>query len=152
MDGSTETPDIQQIRSWIAAVFTALKCPPLALTVRVVGEEEMAELNQRYRGQDQPTNVLSFPFEPLPDICTDLLGDVVVCGSVIGREAAIQHKSLVDHWAHTIVHGMLHLFGYDHQSDQEAIAMETLEKSVLDQLGFPDPYQEEHNNCTNSHA
>ena len=75
-DGSTKTPDAQQIRSWIAAVFTTLERSPLALTVRVVGEEEMFKLNQRYRGRNQSTNVLSFPIEPLPDIRTDLLGAV----------------------------------------------------------------------------
>ena len=152
MDGSTETPDIQQIRSWIAAVFTALKCPPLALTVRVVGEEEMAKLNQRYRGQNQSTNVLSFPIEPLPGIRTDLLGDIVVCGPVVDREAAIQHKSPMGHWAHIVVHGLLHLFGYDHESDQNAMAMEALEKSVLEGLGYSDPYQGEYDSSTDSRA
>ena len=151
-DGSTKTPDAQQIRDWAAAVFTALERSPLALTVRVVGEEEMAKLNRRYRGRDQPTNVLSFPIEPLPGMCTDLLGDIVVCGPVVDREAMIQHKPLMGHWAHMVVHGMLHLFGYDHESDQEATAMETLEKSVLEGLGFSDPYQGEHDSGTNLHA
>lgn len=151
-DGSIDTPDARQIRGWVAAVFTTLELSPLALTVRVVGEEEMAELNRRYRGRDQSTNVLSFPFEPLPDMCTDLLGDIVVCGPVVKREAVIQRKLPMGHWAHIIVHGMLHLFGYDHRSDQDATAMETLERSVLDRLGFPDPYQVERGNFTNSHA
>ena len=72
-DGSAETPDAQQVRRWVAAVFTTLERSPLAVTVRVVGEEEMAKLNRRYRGRNQPTNVLSFPIESLPRICTDLL-------------------------------------------------------------------------------
>ena len=151
-DGSAKTPDAQQIRDWVAAVFTALERSPLALTVRVVGEKEMAKLNRRYRGQNQLTNVLTFPIEPLPGICTDLLGDIVVCGPVVDQEAAIQHKPPMGHWAHMVVHGMLHLFGYDHESDQEATAMETLEKSVLEGLGFSDPYQGEYNSGTNSHA
>ena len=151
-DGSAKTPDAQQIRSWVAAVFTTLERSPLALTVRVVGEEEMTKLNQRYRGQNQPTNVLSFPIEPLPGMCTGLLGDIVVCGPVVDREAAIQHKPPMGHWAHMVVHGLLHLFGYDHESNQEAMAMETLEKSVLRGLGYPDPYQREHHSGTNSHA
>ena len=151
-DGRAKMPDAQQIRGWVAAVFTALKRSPLALTVRVVGEEEMAKLNRRYRGRNQPTNVLSFPIEPLPDIRTDLLGDIVVCGPVVDREAAIQHKSPMGHWAHMVVHGMLHLFGYDHESDQEATAMETLEKSVLEGLGFSDPYLGVYESSTNSHA
>ena len=151
-DGSTKTPDAQQIQDWVAAVFAALERSPLPMTVRIVGEEEMAKLNRRYRGQNQPTNVLSFPMEPLPGICTDLLGDIVVCGPVVDREAAIQHKLPMSHWAHMVVHGMLHLVGYDHESDQEATAMETLEKSVLQGLGYSDPYQGEHDSGTNSHA
>ena len=151
-DGSVTTPDAQQIRSWVAAVFTTLKRSPLALTVRVVGEEEMTKLNRRHRGRNQPTNVLSFPIEPLPGICTDLLGDIVVCGPVVDREALIQHKLPMSHWAHMVVHGMLHLFGYDHESDQEATAMETLEKSVLKGLGYSDPYKGEDDSGTNSHA
>ena len=153
-DCSDKTPDVQQIRGWVAAVFTTLERSPLALTVRVVGEEEMAKLNRRYRGQNQPTNVLSFPIEPLPgtNMCKDLLGDIVVCGPVVDREAAIQHKSPIGHWAHMIVHGLLHLFGYDHESDREATAMETIEKSVLKGLGFSDPYQGGHNSDTDSHA
>ena len=150
--GSAKTPDAEQIRGWVAAVFTALERSPLGLTVRVVGEEEMSKLNRRYRGRNQPTNVLSFPIDPLPGICTDLLGDIVVCGPVVDREAAIQHKPPIDHWAHMVVHGMLHLFGYDHESDQEATAMETLEKSVLEGLGFSDPYQGECDTGTNSHG
>ena len=150
-DGAT-TPDAQQIRSWVAAVFTTLERSPLALTVRVVGEEEMAKLNRRYRGRNQPTNVLSFPIESLPGMRTDLLGDIVVCGPVVDREALIQHKLPMSHWAHMVVHGMLHLFGYDHESDQEATAMEKLEKSVLEGLGFSDPYQGEHDSGFNSHA
>ena len=151
-DDSATTPDAQQIRSWVAAVFTTLERSPLTLTVRVVGEEEMAKLNRRYRGRNQPTNVLSFPIKPLQGMATDLLGDIVVCGPVVDREAAIQHKPPMGHWAHMVVHGMLHLFGYDHESDQEATAMETLEKSVLERLGFSDPYQGEHDSGTNSHA
>jgi len=151
-DGSAPTPDTQQIRSWVAAVFTTLERSPLALTVRVVGEEEMTKLNQRHRGQNQPTNVLSFPIEPLPGMCTDLLGDIVVCGPVVDREAVIQHKPLMGHWAHMVIHGMLHLFGYDHESNQEATAMETLEKSVLEELGFSDPYQGQHDSGTHSHG
>lgn len=149
---STKTPDVQQIRGWVAAVFTTLERSPLALTVRVVGEEEMAKLNRRHRGQNQPTNVLSFPIEPLPGMSTNLLGDIVVCGPVVDREAAIQHKPPMGHWAHMVVHGMLHLFGYDHESDQEAMVMETLEKSVLEGLGYSDPYEGGHDIGTNSHA
>ena len=151
-DGSSKTPDAQQIRGWVAAVFTTLERSPLALTVRVVDEEELAKLNQRHRGRNQSTNVLSFPIEPLPGMRTDLLGDIVVCGPVVDREAAIQHKSPMGHWAHMVVHGLLHLFGYDHESDQDAMAMEALEKSVLEGLGYSDPYHGEYNSSTDSRA
>ena len=152
VDGSAKMPDAQQIRGWVAAVFATLDRSPLALTVRVVGEEEMAKLNQRYRGRNQSTNVLSFPIEPLPGMHTDLLGDIVVCGPVVDREAATQHKPPMGHWAHMVVHGMLHLFGYDHESDQEATAMETLETFVLEELGFSNPYRGEHDSGASSHA
>lgn len=136
VDTSSKVPNMEKIRSWTVAVFSILERPPLALTVRIVGEEEMIDLNLRYRGKEQSTNVLSFPFESLPDLCIDLLGDVIVCGPVVEREAMSQHKSLMRHWAHLIVHGMLHLFGYDHQNEQQAEIMEQLEKKVLAQLGF----------------
>jgi probable rRNA maturation factor len=151
-DSSVKTPDVQHIRGWVAAVFTTLERSPLALTVRVVGEEEMTKLNQRYRGRNQSTNVLSFPIEPLPGIRTDLLGDIVVCGPVVDREAAIHHKSPIGHWAHMVVHGLLHLFGYDHESDRDATAMEALEKSVLEGLGYSDPYQGERDSSIDSRA
>ena len=151
-DGSTKTPDARHIRGWVAAVFTTLERSPLSLTVRVVGEEEMAKLNRRYRGRNQSTNVLSFPIEPLPGMRTDLLGDIVVCGPVVDREAATQHKSPMGHWAHMVVHGLLHLFGYDHESDQDAMVMEALEKSMLEGLGYSDPYQGEHDSSTDSRA
>jgi len=151
-DSSAKTPDAQHIRDWVAAVFTTLERSPLALTVRVIGEEEMAKLNRRYRGRNKPTNVLSFPMEPLPGMRTDLLGDIVVCGPVVDREAAIQNKSPMDHWAHMVVHGLLHLFGYNHESDQEAMVMEALEKSVLEGLGYSDPYQGEYDSSTDSRA
>ena len=151
-DDSATTPDAQQIRGWGAAVFTTLERSALSLTVRVIGEEEMAKLNRRYRGRNQSTNVLSFPIEPLPGMCTDLLGDIVVCGPVVDREAVIQHKSPMGHWAHMVVHGLLHLFGYNHESDQDAMVMEALEKSVLEGLGYSDPYQGEYDSSTDSRA
>ena len=153
--GADNVPDDQQIRGWVLAVFTALERPPLALTVRIVNEEEMTKLNRRYRGRNKPTNVLSFPVEPLPNfpnMCADLLGDIVICGPVVDREATVQHKSRMGHWAHMVVHGMLHLCGYDHDSDQEVTLMEALEKTVLKGLGFSDPYQSEYDSYTNTHA
>lgn len=116
------------------------------VVVRVVAEAESQELNRAYRGRDYPTNVLSFPYEPPPLPLeadeTAYLGDLVICQSVLCREAAEQGKTPEQHWAHLLVHGLLHLQGYDHINDAEAEAMEALETRILAQLGFPDPYQQ----------
>lgn len=110
------------------------------VVVRVVGETESAELNRDYRGKAGPTNVLSFPFEPPPGVPSSLLGDLVVCAAVVRREAKQQGKPVRDHWAHMVVHGCLHLLGYDHQGDAEAQRMEQLEVEILARLGIADPY------------
>lgn len=113
------------------------------VTIRLVNEDESAELNHQYRGKDSPTNVLSFPFEAPPGISIPLLGDLVICAAVVAREAREQGKTPAAHWAHMVVHGMLHLQGYDHEDDAEAEAMEALETRLLHTLGFADPYQTE---------
>ena len=110
------------------------------LVIRVVDEVEMTALNRRYRGSNRPTNVLSFPFEAPPPIETDLIGDLVICAPVVEREAEEQGKGLEAHWAHLVVHGVLHLLGYDHTGANDTEEMENLERSVLHALGFPDPY------------
>ncbi len=110
------------------------------LTVRIVAPEESQALNRDYRGKDKPTNVLSFPFEAPPGVEIPLLGDLVVCAEVVAREAEEQGKALQAHWAHMIVHGTLHLLGYDHIEDDEAEVMEGLEVEILAGLGYPDPY------------
>jgi probable rRNA maturation factor len=113
------------------------------LTVRVVDERESAELNSRYRGKGGPTNVLSFAAEAgsAPG-GADLLpyGDVVICADVVAREAREQGKPLAAHWAHMVVHGALHLQGYDHENARDAGIMEARERGLLAELGFPDPY------------
>ena len=151
-DYGSKTPDKRQICGWVEMVFFTLRRPPKALTIRIVNEEEMKGLNRRYCGKDQSTNVLSFPFNPLPDSYVDLLGDVVVCASVVAREALEQDKLLIGHWAHMIVHGMLHLFGYSHESDRQAEVMERIEWVVLERLGFSDPYQEKRVSSDQKHA
>nr|VFJ97063.1 MAG: rRNA maturation RNase YbeY [Candidatus Kentron sp. H]VFJ97662.1 MAG: rRNA maturation RNase YbeY [Candidatus Kentron sp. H]VFK02924.1 MAG: rRNA maturation RNase YbeY [Candidatus Kentron sp. H] len=114
--------------------------PDIELTVRVVDEEEGLDLNWRYRDREKATNVLSFPCE-VPDLFgLNLLGDIVVCAPVVKREADRQHKNLQAHWAHMVVHGTLHLLGFDHISREQAVQMESLETAVLAHLGFPDPY------------
>jgi len=139
-DRSSEVPDERQLSGWIETIFSVLKRSPTALTIRIVDEEEMKELNRRYRGKNRSTNVLSFPFEPLPNVDVDLLGDIVLCGTVVAREATTQKKSLMGHWAHMIVHGMLHLFGYHHETDYQAKRMEGVEQKLLARLGFSDLY------------
>jgi probable rRNA maturation factor len=116
------------------------------LSIRIVGEEESAALNGRYRGRHGPTNVLSFAGTELPDAGpneTRLLGDLVLCAPVIAREAQEQGKSLDAHWAHIALHGTLHLLGYDHETDAEARLMERREADLLAALGFDDPYRDE---------
>ena len=112
------------------------------LTVRIVGREEGRSLNERFRGRDGPTNVLSFPFDPPPGGCAQgELGDVVLCAPVVNREARTQGKPHADHWAHLVVHGVLHLLGHDHETRGAARRMEGLERRILAGLGVPDPYE-----------
>ena len=121
------------------------------LTIRLVGEAEMATLNRDYRGKDQPTNVLSFPAQSAedlpaglpPELCDELarqLGDMAICGAVVVREAADQGKAEIAHWAHITLHGVLHLLGYDHLEAADAAEMEALEIKLLAKLGYSDPY------------
>jgi probable rRNA maturation factor len=113
------------------------------IVIRLVDEDEVQKLNREYRGKDKPTNVLSFPSN-LPEIVnSDLLGDLVICVPVVMRESQEQGKTPEAHWAHMVVHGVLHLIGYDHQNEDEAQTMERLEGEVMASLGFQDPYREE---------
>ena len=111
------------------------------ITIRLVDSDESQQLNNQYRGKDKPTNVLSFPFEVPTGIELDLLGDLVICAPVIAAEAIEQNKSENAHWAHMVIHGCLHLLGYDHINDQEAEEMEALEIALLAKLNIADPYQ-----------
>ena len=119
------------------------------MTIRLVDEAEARELNHTYRHKDYATNVLSFPAD-VPDELLDipLLGDLVICVAVVEREAAEQGKSLEAHWAHLVIHGCLHLLGYDHIEDEEAEEMESLERELLAQLGHPDPYADDETEST----
>jgi probable rRNA maturation factor len=112
------------------------------ITLRIVTAEESADLNSRYRGKPGPTNVLSFPAETPAGPGDELLpfGDVVICAAVVEREAREQGKEPAAHWAHMVVHGVLHLQGYDHENVRDAGIMEARERELLAALGFPDPY------------
>jgi probable rRNA maturation factor len=111
------------------------------LVIRVVDEAESAELNGSYRNKPVPTNVLSFPFEAPPGIDSTILGDVAICAAVVEREAREQGKTLSAHWAHMVVHGVLHLQGYDHIETVDADRMESTEVRILQTLGFANPYE-----------
>ncbi|HCX87297.1 MAG TPA: rRNA maturation RNase YbeY [Gammaproteobacteria bacterium] len=141
--GHRDEPTVEQIRNWAGAALAALQDDRACLTVRMVNETEMTDLNARFRGRQGPTNVLSFPFEALPGLPQDKhpLGDIVVCPPVVAREALSQGKKIEHHVAHLLVHGVLHLHGHDHHSDRQAEAMEKLETQVLATLGIKDPYR-----------
>ena len=132
-------PTEEQIVQWATAAVQ-LEGDEVEMTVRIVDEAESHELNLTYRGKDRPTNVLSFPFECPDEVELPLLGDLVICSHVVEREAAEQEKPLMAHWAHMVVHGSLHLLGYDHIEDNEAEEMESLETQIMQGLGFDDPY------------
>ena len=111
--------------------------------IRLVGEAESRRLNNDFRRLDKPTNVLSFPADvSLPDSAARYLGDMVVCEPVVRREATEQDKCVEDHLAHMVVHGMLHLYGYDHVEQGEADVMENIEREILGKVGIADPYRE----------
>lgn len=138
-------PSEAQVRQWIDTTLAELDySADVQLTVRIVDRDEMAELNQTYRHKQGVTNVLSFPFEQpqgLPEQeLVPLLGDIIICAPVVHEEAAQQQKAVLQHWAHMIVHGLLHLLGYDHISDAQAEQMEGLEVRVLAALGIDNPY------------
>lgn len=147
-DASITIPDDEQITQWAdRAVVIAgnMKEESTQMTVRIVDEEEITQLNSDYRQKDNVTNVLSFPFIQPPGIPMEesvhLLGDLVICAPVVNREAEEQHKPMLARWAHMVVHGTLHLLGYDHQDDREAKVMEDMETMVLAEFGFENPYE-----------
>ena len=129
-----------QIRAWVRAALDVDGARGGQITVRLVDADEGLQLNRDYRGKDYATNVLSFPYDVEPVVC----GDLVLCAPVVAREAAEQSKSLTAHYAHLIVHGLLHLQGYDHEAgERQARQMEDRERTILAALGFTDPYLDE---------
>ncbi|MFA0325983.1 rRNA maturation RNase YbeY [Vibrio splendidus] len=132
-------PTEQDIQLWLDKTIPQFQ-ENAELTVRIVDTEESHQLNHDYRGKDKPTNVLSFPFEVPPGMELDLLGDLIICRQVVEKEAEEQNKPLLAHWAHMVVHGSLHLLGYDHIEGDEAEEMESLETEIMQTMGFEDPY------------
>ncbi len=133
-------PDEHKIRAWAEVALESV-AGSAELVVRVVDRAEITALNLQYRGKDSVTNVLSFPCDGLPGIVSNLLGDVVVCAPVVASESVAQGKSLESHWAHLVMHGVLHLRGYTHDEKERAGEMEALEQQLMAAAGFPDPYQ-----------
>ncbi len=134
-------PDRQQIQLWIDTALEGYD-QDTEIVVRIVDEQESAALNEQYRHKAGPTNILSFPVDLPEAIELDLLGDLVICAPVLAKEALEQDKILSHHWAHIVVHGVLHLLGYDHIDDAEAELMETKEIAVLNKLHIKNPYTE----------
>lgn len=127
-------------QQWVDTTISSVTDQTFELTVRLVNSDESQQLNNQYRMKDKPTNVLSFPFEVPEGIELNLLGDLVICASVVEQEAKVQNKGLFDHWAHMVIHGCLHLLGYDHINDTDAEEMEALEVKILAKLSISNPY------------
>jgi len=138
-------PSTSQLEIWACAVFKHEKLAAAEVTLRLVDEAEIQALNQRYRGKNKPTNVLSFPADIPAEVALELpfLGDIVLCVPVIHQESEEQKKPVLAHWAHMVVHGILHLLNYDHINDHDAKVMEEKEILILKQLDFVNPYSDE---------
>lgn len=141
----SDCPTQAQFETWAEVVLAQPELVELLpqtpqLSLRLVDAEEGAALNQQWRAKTGATNVLSFPFEPMAGMDLGLLGDIVLCVPVVKQEALQQHKTLISHFAHLLIHGMLHLLGFDHIDKQDAVQMETLEIKIMTTLGYNNPY------------
>lgn len=132
-------PDANTIKSWVDAALSGQK-EHYSLSIKLIDEAEMKMLNFHFRQKAKPTNVLSFPCQLPEEMRGDMLGDIAICAPVVQQEASLQAKSLTAHFAHMVVHGVLHLLGFDHENDSDADEMEALEATILNSLGFADPY------------
>ena len=139
-----EVPNHDEISNWAHAAYmaTELGSAEAEIGVRLIGKVESQSLNAQYRHKNSPTNVLSFPLNAPLENGGVWLGDLAICAPVVQEEAKAQNKSEKAHWAHMVVHGLLHLQGYDHEEDQQALIMEDLEQKVMLALGFNNPYEE----------
>lgn len=134
-------PTKKQFIIWIKAVL-GLQHKNCEILIRIVDKKEITKINKTYRNKNKPTNIISFEFDPPPGVKTNFLGDLIICASVVRAEAKLQHKTMVSHWAHLTIHGILHLLGYDHINNIDAEKMENLEIKILKNLNFPDPYKD----------
>ena len=132
-------PAENDIHCWVSSALAGQR-DEAEVSVRIVDREEIQALNAQYRHQNKPTNVLSFPADLPESLGLSLLGDIVVCAPVVQMEAQAQGKTIQAHWAHMLIHGTLHLLGYDHEEENEAQRMEALETDIITALGFPPPY------------
>ncbi|MFA0415301.1 rRNA maturation RNase YbeY [Vibrio renipiscarius] len=139
VDNEQGLPSFEDLHLWSSKAISLFQ-KDAEITVRIVDEQESHQLNLTYRGKDKPTNVLSFPFEVPAGMEMNLLGDLIICRQVVEQEAIEQGKQTSAHWAHMVVHGSLHLLGYDHIEDDEAEEMESLETEIMQSMGFEDPY------------
>tara|TARA_B100000446_G_scaffold162740_1_gene163371 strand:+ start:9158 stop:9649 length:492 start_codon:yes stop_codon:yes gene_type:complete len=137
---SSNLPSESQLQLWVEAALASRR-DNSELSLRIVDESESQQLNGQYRQKDKPTNVLSFPADLPDELELPLLGDLVVCAPIVAREAVEQNKTQEAHWAHMLVHGTLHLLGYDHIEEADATEMEALETRIITKLGFPPPYE-----------
>ena len=134
-----DVPEAVLLQTWASAAY--LKTVPAIASIRITTAKEIQQLNKQYRDKDKATNVLSFPMQSPEEAGVCLLGDIALCAAVINREAKQQVKADKAHWAHMVVHGMLHLQGFDHIRNEQAEEMEQLEIEILNQLGFDNPYE-----------
>ena len=147
----SDIPAQEDFQLWLDTLLCYQQLENKEITVRIVDDAEIHQLNQQYRGNDKSTNVLSFPFE-MPELImpdgihldgslSDFLGDIVICAQVVKQESKEQNKVIGHHWAHMLLHGTLHLLGYDHIKEHDAKEMEGIEISILKKLAIDDPYQ-----------
>ncbi|WP_225629918.1 MULTISPECIES: rRNA maturation RNase YbeY [Cysteiniphilum] len=140
-------PDEDKLNTWAEYTLKFLNKAQAIISIEVVNSDEMQHYNNNYRAKDKPTNILSFPFEAPPGLPKDnetehFLGDLIICPEVLQKEAKEQHKLLDAHWCHILIHGILHLVGYDHIDEEDALEMESIEIALLAELGVDNPYVE----------
>ena len=138
-----QNPSNKELTHWATTTVSFLEIPDTKqeFTIRLVDKAESARINKVFRGENSATNVLAFPFCAITPHPVEILGDLLMCAPVIREEAEVQGKEITAHWAHTLVHGLLHLLGFDHKTDSEAKDMEALETTIMLKLEFPPPYE-----------